>query len=87
MIGFVHNPDSDPLLLLNMTSELLGLFSGEVGRRTTRPAGDRWLILISGRGISCLDAYRYMYSQLRVTTGFQKIVMVFGDGRIGTLTR
>ncbi|HEV2288241.1 MAG TPA: hypothetical protein VGR81_04740 [Candidatus Acidoferrales bacterium] len=25
MIGFVHNPDSDPLLLLNLSQELLGL--------------------------------------------------------------
>lgn len=25
MIGFVHNPDTDPLLLLNMTRELLEL--------------------------------------------------------------
>ena len=48
--------------------------------------GDRWLIVISARGISCLDAYRWIYSQLRMTTGFKKILMVFGDGRIGMLT-
>jgi hypothetical protein len=34
MIGFVHNPDSDPLLLLNMTRELLDVISaGAVGGR------------------------------------------------------
>jgi hypothetical protein len=31
------------------------------------------------------DAYRYIYSQLRVATHFKKVVMVFGDGRIGML--
>jgi len=34
MIGFVHNSDTGPLLLLNMTLELLELVSAEAGRRT-----------------------------------------------------
>ena len=33
MIGFVHNSDSDPLLLLNMTRELLQVGSAGGGRR------------------------------------------------------
>ncbi len=45
MIGFVHNPDSDPLPLLNMTSELLK--SIKVGR-----AGDRWLVAIGAESSS-----------------------------------
>src|SRR5271169_5242930 len=45
MIGFVHNSDSDPLLLLNMTRELLELISAEAGRLAPRLAGDRWLVV------------------------------------------
>jgi hypothetical protein len=86
MIGFVHNPESDPLLLLNMTRELLELISAEAGRRAPRLSGARWLIVISTAGISCLEAYRYIYSQLGMTTDFEKILMVFGDGRVGMLT-
>jgi hypothetical protein len=86
MIGFVHNPDSDPLLLLNMTSELLEPISAEAGRRTPRLAGDRWLVVISAAGISCLEAYRYIFSQLSIARDFKKILMVFGDGRVGNLT-
>ncbi|MFZ0641064.1 MAG: hypothetical protein WA020_00640 [Candidatus Acidiferrales bacterium] len=94
MIGFVHNSDSDPLLLLNMTRELFELISAEAGRRVPRLApklapkltDDRWLVLISAYGISCLEAYRYIYSQLRMATDFKKILMVFGDGRVGMLT-
>jgi hypothetical protein len=86
MIGFVHNSDSDPLLLLNMTRELLELISVEAGRRATKLAGDRWLVVISAEGISCLEAYRYIYSQLRMATGFKKILMVFGDGCVEALT-
>jgi hypothetical protein len=86
MIGFVHNSDSDPLLLFDMTRELLELVSAEAGRRAPRLAGDRWLAVTSARGTSCLEAYRYIYSQLRMATNFKKILMVFGDGRVGTLT-
>jgi hypothetical protein len=86
MIGFVHNSDSDPLLLLDMTGELLELVNSQPGKRATRLAGERWLVVISGAGIWCLEAYRYIYSQLRTATKFTKILMVFGDGRVGMLT-
>jgi len=86
MIGFVHNSDSDPLLLLNMTREVLELIGAEAGRRAPRLAGDRWLVVISAGEISCCEAYRYIYSQLRMATGFKKILMVFGDGSVGILT-
>ena len=86
MIGFVHNSDSDPLLLLNMTCELLELISAEAGRRATRLAGDRWLVVISAGGISCLEAYRSICSQLRRATDFKKILMVLGDGSVEVLT-
>jgi hypothetical protein len=86
MIGFVHDSDSDPLLLLNMTRELFELMSAEAGRRVPRQSGDRWLVVMAPREISCLGAYRYIYSQLRSATDFRKILMVFGDGRVGILT-
>jgi hypothetical protein len=86
MIGFVHNSDSDPLLLLNMTREVLELINAEAGRLVPRLAGDRWLVVIGAGRISCLEAYRYIYSQLRTPTDYEKILMVFGDGRVGVLT-
>jgi hypothetical protein len=85
MIGFVHNSDSDPLLLLNMTRELLELISAEADRRATGLGGDRWLVVISAGGISYLEAYRYIYSQLRMVTDFKKVLIVFGDGRVEVL--
>lgn len=90
MIGFVHNSDTDPLLLLNMTCELLGLLTAEAGNRAAtvapKSADGRWLVVISARGSSCLGAYRYIYSQLRMATGYKKVLMVFSDGRIEALT-
>jgi hypothetical protein len=85
VLGFVHHADSDPLLLLSMTRELLELTSTKPGRRAPKLAGNRWLVVISARGSSCLQTYRYVYSQLRQATGSGKILMAFDDGRIGVL--
>ena len=43
------------------------------------------VVVISAGGISCLEVYRYIYAQLRMATDFRKILMVFGDGRVGVL--
>ena len=86
MIGFVHNSDTDPLLLLNMTRELLELLSEEAGKRAPKHAEDRWLVVTSARGSACLEAYRYIYSQLRMATEFKKILMMFSDERLDPLT-
>jgi hypothetical protein len=85
MIGFVHNSDSDPLLLLNITCDLLELISADAGRQRPKLAVDRWLVVISAGGISCLEAYRCIYSQLRTETDFKKVLMVFSDGSVGML--
>jgi hypothetical protein len=85
MIGFVHHADSDPRPLLNMTRGLLEILSAEAGRAPSR-AGDRWLVVTSAGDSSCLKLYREIYSQLRMTTAFKKILMTFDDGRVGILT-
>ena len=81
MVGFVHNPETDPLLLFNMTGELLEL----AGNEKTKPANDAWLVAITTRGSYCLEVYRYIYSQLPKPTGYQKVLMVLGDGSVGAL--
>lgn len=86
MIGFVHNPGTDPVQLFDMTSELLELPGAEAKQQARRLVGDRWLVVVSARGIAWLEAYRYIFSQVRIATDFKKIVMVFGDGRVGTLS-
>jgi hypothetical protein len=85
MIGFVHNPDLDPLLLFNMTRELLELITAQAGRQPPRLVGDRWLVVISVREISCFAAYRYIYLQLCIAPDYEKILIVFADGRVGML--
>jgi hypothetical protein len=86
LIGFVHNSDSDPVPLLDMTQEWLELFGREAGWPTAEHAGDRWLVMISSRASSCLEAYRCIYSQVRVATDFKKVLVVFGDGCVEIVT-
>jgi len=86
LLGFVHNADSDPLLLLNMTRELLELANAEAGGRAPGLVGERWLVVMSPRQSSCLPAYRHIYLQLRMANDFKKTLMVFDDGHVGMLT-
>jgi hypothetical protein len=86
LIGFVHNADSDPLLLLDMTRELVELLGGDGDRPSPKRAQRRWLVVTGGAGSSCLEAYRSIYSQLRAGADFEKVLMAFDDGQVGELT-
>jgi hypothetical protein len=83
VIGFVHNPESDPRTLFDMTSALLQAFSDAQASR--KSAGERWLVLRTGAPLSHLGAYRYIFCQLGMASAFQKILMVFADGPVETL--
>lgn len=79
----MHNRDSDPVLLLDLTSEALEFSGARPG--TKKATLDRWLV-IGGGSVPWLEAYRYIYFQLRMAMDFRKILMVSGDGRVETLT-
>jgi hypothetical protein len=86
LIGFVHNPESDPLPLVEMTRELLSLNDAKRSRKPRTQSSDRWLVLISHRSRVYLQAYRSIYSQLGYPTNFKKALMVFADGRVEDLS-
>jgi hypothetical protein len=86
VIGFVHNPETDPLLLLNVASELLDLAKARARGRVVESAADCWLVVISARGSSCLEVYRHVFSHLRLSAKFKRVLMVFADGRVGELS-
>ena len=79
LIGFVHNPDTDPRLLLSMAEEWVEAVGA--GHRKRAPK----LVVRSRRSSSCLEVYRFIHSQLRMKTDSRKILIEFGDGRVGTL--
>jgi hypothetical protein len=87
VIGFVHNPDSDPEVLLGITHALIEGIGAKAGKRApARFAGDRWLVLVCEDRLSHIEPYRQVYSRLSIGTDFKKILMVLAGGRIETLT-
>jgi hypothetical protein len=87
VIGFVHNPDSDPDVLFDITLSLIERIGAKA--RTGAPArsaGDRWLVLAGDDRFSHMETYRHVYPQLSIPTDFKKVLMVLADGRIETLT-
>ena len=87
VIGFVHNPDSDPDVLFDITLSLLERIGAKA--RKGAPAGstsERWLVLAGDDRFSQMEIYRQVYYQLSIPTDFKKILMVLADGRIETLT-
>jgi len=87
VIGFVHNPDSDPDVLLDITHSLIERIGAKARKGApARSAGDRWLVLAGEDRLSHIEPYRHVYSQLSIPTHFKKILMVLAGGRIETLT-
>lgn len=81
LIGFVHNPDSDPSILIDVARSLLArLASGE------RTAGRRWLVVASQDGPVPIKTCRQVCSQLGVRVVFERTLMVLPGGRIATLS-
>jgi hypothetical protein len=87
VIGFVHNPDSDPGILMDVTHSLLKCIGAAAAKRApARFAGDRWLVVAVEGGLSHFEIYRQAYSHLSLSTAFQKILMVLADGRVEMLS-
>ena len=88
VIGFVHNPDSDADVLLDITHSLVECIGAKAGERAPAGfAGDRWLVLAGEDRLSHVEPYRHVHAQLSIPTDFKKILMMLAGGRIETLTR
>jgi hypothetical protein len=87
VIGFVHNPDSDPDVLLDVTHSMIKRIRAKAGEGAPAVfAGDRWLVLSSEDRLSHIEPYRHVYSQLSMPNDFKRILMVLAGGRIEALT-
>lgn len=86
VIGFVHNPDSDPEVLLGVTDLLLQLVGADASK--PRPAdltGDRWLVIVYEGEPFQVDTYRHVCSQISLPTGLKKVLMVFAGSKVESL--
>lgn len=85
LIGFVHSPDTDALLLLNMTAEFLEVMSAETRNPAAKPSSARWLVLSSPSPASFSETYRHIASQFRFPTCFARVLIAFADGQVAPL--
>src|SRR5438105_15638022 len=87
VIGFVHNPDSDPNGFLDRTQSLLERIHARGAKGAPlKPALDRWLVVADEDGQSHVGTYRYVLPQLSIATDFKKTLVVLAGGRIELLT-
>ena len=82
LIGFVHNPDSDPGILVDVARALLArVGSGE------RTPGPRWLIVASQNGAVPIEACRHVCSQLGIGNVFERTLAVVPGEGVASLSR
>lgn len=87
VVGFVHNPGTDPQVFFDLTVGLLRHIGAAVDKRPPESFdGDRWLVIADEQGGERIGTYRQVYSQLGVSTDFNKMLVVFADGQVETLT-
>ena len=79
VVGFVHNPDPKPDVLLDLTRSLLERVNALEKTRTP----DLWLVIADDEGRPHIEVYRWLASQI---SGFKKIVLVLKDGSVETLS-
>ena len=85
MIGFVHNVDTHPRELFDVTRALLTVVWAGARPRASKHSGNRWLVLLTEDSVY-LEAYRSIYRQLDGQSAFAKVLMVCDDGGVEFLT-
>lgn len=84
LVGFVHNPDVDPRIFIEVTRALLAAI-GPHPRAAARRCGARWLLIENQDDRLPIDTYRNVYQQLRLATAFERLFVALPDGRIERL--
>ncbi len=84
VIGCVHNPDTDPQVLLHIAQSLLQ----HIGAATARPAPavpTRWLVLIHANEFPHGETYAHIHHQLAIPSAFETNLMLWPSGRVEPL--
>jgi hypothetical protein len=85
VIGFVHNPDSDADLLLDLTQAMLQQIGAAADKRPPAAfTGDRWLVVVHESGLPHPETYRHIYATIADTTDFNQVLLVLA-GRVENL--
>ncbi|HEY6823948.1 MAG TPA: hypothetical protein VI195_05875, partial [Steroidobacteraceae bacterium] len=81
LVGFVHNPDANPRILIEATRALLAA-TGPQQRAAARRSGPRWLVIADQDERLPIDTYRNICAQLRLQSVFAQIFVGVCGGRV-----
>jgi len=84
LVGFVHNPDVDPRIFIEVTRALLAAI-GPHRRAAARRSGARWLLFENHGDRLPIETYRNVCQQLRLGTAFERLFVALPDGGIERL--
>ena len=86
LVGLVHNRDTDPAIILEVTEALIRHIGARAAAHRMRPSEKgRWLILANEAGLSHIETYRQIWRRIAIAVGFEKILLVLAGGRVETL--
>ena len=86
LVGFVHNPDRDPLILIELTRALLAASGPERRAGKAARARERWLVIENQAGLLPIESYRNVCGQLRLGILFEHIVVTLPGGGVEKLS-
>ena len=84
LVGFVHNPDKDPAILIELTRALLA--ASRPSRKAGRGARQRWLVIENRAGFLPIESYRNVCGQLRLGVVFERILVSLPRGGVEKLS-
>ena len=85
---FVHNPETDPRVLLETSRALLAGIGGALDRHARRgPPAGRWLVLVDPKGAVPVDTYRHAFAQLFPAYRRGRVLIAQAGRRVEPLER
>ncbi len=85
-VGFVHNPESDPRPLLDLTEELVALLTARPGNQPAASADDRWIVVTGDIPRSWADACRAICAQAPKAANVARAIIALADGSAAVLS-
>lgn len=84
--GFVHNPESDAVAILDAAQAFLETLAKAAGRGQRADVSSvAWLVIAAPQALPIVELYRSLCSQISVSDDFGKVLLALGDRRLELL--
>jgi len=83
--GFVHNPDSDPRVVLAAAEALVKGVGAAEARRPAGPQGPRWLVVAADGASPPAATWREVGGGIGLPADYEQVLLVSADGAVEAL--